>query len=51
MNKTATMNSIQNMGIQIDRDGKFVSTQLLKKQNERTAQSIAFVKKTNIDVQ
>ena len=49
MNKTSTIDSIRSMGIQIDKDGKFVSTQLPKKQNERMTQSIAFVEKTDIN--
>ena len=49
MNNTATIDSIRKMGIHIGEDGKFVSTQLSRKQKKRTADSITWVKRSEID--
>lgn len=49
MNSSATINSIRNLGIKVGENGEFTSTQLSKKQKERIASSMAWVKKSEID--
>ena len=46
LNASETFDSIRNMGIEIGENGEFKSTQLTKKQKERTTNAISWSKRT-----